>query len=405
MNAKSLLLVVMMTNGALSEDRALVGESMSHATSPESFAPIKPGDEFGAIAGWASRNKQALIFWIFQTTFWLVVGLLVLLLVHVFHPMDYEVAFVGMRVAIGFTATSLLAYGLQHPLFLRQERVARVLMVILACIFIVAIEQSALTLVAQHLKIFQDLQQTIQHRALMAGRLFIIGMWISLYYLLRLLQDYSVALVRASRAEAESSAYELKYLQAQLNPHFLFNSLNAIVANKDSPEDVEMVTQNLSSFLRFSLRETRPLEQLARELDIIQHYLVVQKSRFGEHLQCSITCDVAARAVRVPPMMIQPLLENAIHYGSMTCEGKLRVRLNAGVDQSHLKISVTNNGLWVSPDVNRSPGSAHRNLRKRLNLLLGEETRLDVSTEGGDVCVTVMIPLSGGRTVLATGKK
>ena len=338
-------------------------------------------------------------------TFWIGMSLFLLALVHAFHPMSHEVAFVALRVAIGFAATSLLGYGLQHSLFLSQGRVTRAALVILTCIIIVGIDSLTLTLLMQNLKIFSEIEATSQLQALMAGRFVVFGMWISLYCLLRLLQDYYAALVRANRAESESSANELKYLQAQLNPHFLFNALNAIVANKDNPEAVELVTQNLSSFLRFSLRETRPMEQLARELDVIQHYLAVQKARFGENLHCSISCDMAAHAVRVPPMMIQPLLENAIHYGSMTCEGELSVRLNATMDQSFLKITVTNNGLWVPPDINRSPGSAHRNLRKRLNLLLGEEARLDVSADEGCVRVTVMIPLSGERTILSAVNK
>ena len=212
-------------------------------------------------------------------TFWIGMSLFLLALVHAFHPMSHEVAFVALRVAIGFDATSLLVYGLQHSLFLSQGRVTRAALVILTCIIIVGIDSLTLTLLMQNLKIFSEIEATSQLQALMAGRFVVFGMWISLYCLLRLLQDYYAALVRANRAESESSANELKYLQAQLNPHFLFNALNAIVANKDNAEAVELVTQNLSSFLRFSLRETRPLEQLASELDVIQHYLSQFKNR------------------------------------------------------------------------------------------------------------------------------
>ena len=130
-------------------------------------------------------------------------------------------------------------------------------------------------------------------------------MWCAIYFGIDLLDDLhesemvfvrseaaAVAVEnRALKAEAVSQQHELRQLQEQMNPHFLFNALNAVAAIKDDPEAVEQVTQDLSEYLRFALREARALEPLARELHAPEKYLAVQQRRFGENLVCGITAD------------------------------------------------------------------------------------------------------------------
>jgi hypothetical protein len=188
---------------------------------------------------------------------------------------------------------------------------------------------------------------------------------------------------RAMQLEATAFEHEVHRLQAQMNPHFLFNALNAIVACKDSPEDVARVTQDLAAFLRGALRDSRPLEPLVREVQALEHYLAVQQTRFGAKLDCRIVCDRAARGVMVPPMMIQPLLENAIAYGMQTAAGPLKVEVSARVAAGQLEVVVANSGAWVSPDPERSPGTGLKTLRKRLALLVGPAAEVLVETPGG----------------------
>lgn len=121
------------------------------------------------------------------------------------------------------------------------------------------------------------------------------------------------------------------------------------VASKDDPEAVEQVTQDLSEYLRFSLREARALEPLARELHALEKYPAVQQRRFGENLVCRITADRAAPRVLVPPMMNQPLLENALNYGAQTSSMPLQVNVRASVKDDVLEVIVANSGRWVPP--------------------------------------------------------
>jgi LytS/YehU family sensor histidine kinase len=200
---------------------------------------------------------------------------------------------------------------------------------------------------------------------------------------------------RALEAVSLAQQHELRQLQAQVNPHFLFNSLNTVAAIKDDPEAVEQVTQDLADYLRFALRDAGTLEPLSRELRALVKYLSVQKRRFGSNLDCRITADTAAPRVLVPPMMIQPLLENALHYGSKTSAMPLRVTVRAHVHDGWLQVAVANSGQWVPPDPARSPNTGIHSLRRRLKLLIDETATVDVEPESdndGD-CVRVVIRL------------
>lgn len=202
--------------------------------------------------------------------------------------------------------------------------------------------------------------------------------WCTACFAVELFDGLYVTELRLAQAEADSARreavaleHEVHRLQAQMNPHFLFNALNAVVACKDSPEDVARLTQDLADFLHSALRDSRPLEPLSREIQTLEKYLAVQQARFGTKLDGRIMCDRAARNVMVPPMMIQPLLENAIAYGMQTSEGRLRVEVSARVAAGWLEVTVANSGAWIAPDAARSPGTGLKTLRKRLALLIG----------------------------------
>jgi LytS/YehU family sensor histidine kinase len=176
---------------------------------------------------------------------------------------------------------------------------------------------------------------------------------------------------RALEAVSLAQQHELRQLQAQVNPHFLFNSLNAVAAIKDDPEAVEQVTQDLADYLRFALRDAGTLEPLSRELRALVKYLSVQKRRFGSNLDCRI------------------------HYGAKTSAMPLRVTVRAHVHDGWLQVAVANSGQWVPPDPARSPNTGIHSLRRRLNLLIDETATVDVEPESdndGD-CVRVVIRL------------
>ena len=171
-----------------------------------------------------------------------------------------------------------------------------------------------------------------------------------------------------------------------------------MAASKNDPAALEQVTQDLSEHLRFALREAGTLEPLSRELYALEKYLAVQQRRFGDTLVCRINADRVAPRVLVRPMMIQPLLENASHYGVQTNSMPLQVDVRAGVNDDRLEVVVANSGRWVTPDVTRSPGNGIRSLRRRLELLVDRsatvDVQLDPDLDGGWVRIVIRMPAS-----------
>jgi hypothetical protein len=229
-------------------------------------------------------------------------------------------------------------------------------------------------------------------------------LWCAIYFGLeandtrrRAEREAAESVSRAALAEAAARHNELRHLAAQMNPHFLFNALNCIVAASRDHVAVERVTQDLADYLRFSLEPSQPLEPLSREIDALEKYLAIQQSRFGADLVCRISCEPEARSVPVPPMMIQPLLENAFHYGPQTSPMPLDVSVEASVRDGQLAVIVANSGSWVPPDPARSIGSGIQTLRKRLGLLLGPAASVDVVHEQGWVKIVIRLPDTGLR--------
>ena len=124
----------------------------------------------------------------------------------------------------------------------------------------------------------------------------------------------------------------------------------------------------------------------------------MQQRRFGDNLVCRINADRVAPRVLVPPMLIQPLLENALHYGAQTSGMPLKVDVRASVKDDRLEVVVANSGRWVTPDVTRSPGTGVRSLRRRLELLVDRsatvDVRLDPDLDGGWVRIVIRMPAS-----------
>jgi hypothetical protein len=255
---------------------------------------------------------------------------------------------------------------------------------------------------------------------LLVPRLIAAGLWCLIVFGLELIEDLYRAKIllaeneatamdlelRMLKAEAVARTFELRQLQEQMNPHFLFNALNAVAASKNDPEAVESVTRDLADYLRFTLGEARTFEPLSRELQALEKYLAVQQVRFGDNLVCRFSCDRAAHAVIVPPMLIQPILENALHYGAQTSSMPLRVSVTAKVADGWLEVVVANTGRWVPPDNTRSPSTGIRTLRKRLALLVDEaatvDTVIDPDLDGGWVRVVIRMPATLPQPSLAT---
>jgi len=355
-----------------------------------------------ALPRWRRR-----IFWSFQVVYWLAIFVAVLGLSKGLKPAETTGLAMLLRVGTGFVISTLVYLLFETPRLRRLPRRVRwPLMAILSTAGLVA---SMLLLMAGVMGGPTEWNRETTLWALMP-RIIAAGFWCASIFGLEVIQDLFKTEVllaeteataidvqlRMLKAEAAARTFELRQLQDQMNPHFLFNALNAVVASKHDPEAVESVTRDLADYLRFTLAEARTLEPLSRELQALEQYLGVQQARFGENLVCRIACDRAAHSVLVPPMLIQPLLENALHYGAQTSRMPLKVDVTAKVTDGRLEVVVANSGRWVPPDMTRSPSTGIRTLRKRLALLIGDDatvdTVIDPDLDGGWIRVVIRMP-------------
>ena len=208
--------------------------------------------------------------------------------------------------------------------------------------------------------------------------------------------------VREERLRELAARSELKALKAQINPHFLFNALNSISALISSDPDAAQVTlERLAGIFRGTLlaseKESVPL---GKELALVDAYLDVERARFGKRLAVRQFISVEARDVPVPPLIVQPLVENAVRHGiSPRVEGGT-VRIEASVAGGHLVIVVQDDGSGTgaeTPGEMMARGYGLRNVRDRLRTRFGEgEWFRFESPEGEGARVELRIPVDGG---------
>ncbi|WOX07282.1 sensor histidine kinase [Microbulbifer pacificus] len=224
--------------------------------------------------------------------------------------------------------------------------------------------------------------------------------WAALYYGIKYYQASLLQQEKALRAESIAHQSQLKMLRYQLNPHFLFNTLNAIstlILDQDGKTANSMVTR-LSQFLRHSL-DNDPMQKvtLAKEVEALMLYLDIEKVRFADRLQVNVDLDGDAAKALVPSLLLQPLVENAIKYGISQREWGGEITIKARVFAGELLLEVSDNGPGVSPaelaKLGTGSGVGIRNTCERLQALYGVEqkTRFCNRPEGG-LAVHLRIP-------------
>lgn len=197
---------------------------------------------------------------------------------------------------------------------------------------------------------------------------------------------------------AEEKA-RLEVLRYQLNPHFLFNSLNSIygLLFENARGAAEMVLR-LSDFCRATLSSPAAGHPtLGTEIEILRNYLDVEKVRWGDQLAVEIDVAPEVGPVPIPPFLLLPLVENAIKYGSRTSPGVLKLVVRAHREADDVRIAIANTGTWLRPGMQLTPstGIGLENLRQRLQRYYPEVHRFSTKSADGWVVAEVRIPLAG----------
>ncbi|HTO90875.1 MAG TPA: histidine kinase [Candidatus Sulfotelmatobacter sp.] len=223
-----------------------------------------------------------------------------------------------------------------------------------------------------------------------------------LHYLLIAFEDSRQAERRALEAQVTAREAELRALRAQLNPHFLFNSLNSINALVgNDPEGARRMCEGLGDFLRRTLNlGAREAVTLSEELALVDRYLAIEQVRFGDRLAIERVIEPGAAECRVPPLLLQPLVENAVKHGvSARVEGGT-VRIEARVRGEWLMLAIENPIDEQGP-ARVGEGVGLENVRRRLTVLGGRDARLEVLRASGRYRVELTLRAEAAEPSLA----
>ncbi|MBS6940087.1 MAG: histidine kinase [Slackia piriformis] len=207
------------------------------------------------------------------------------------------------------------------------------------------------------------------------------------------LMSTQIAAVELEQQTKLATTMELKALQSQINPHFLFNTINTIASLvRTDPDRARMLLREFAVFYRRTLENSDDLVELMREIDQTMRYFTFEVARFGEdRLVMDVDIEPGLEDLMVPAFMVQPLVENAVRH-AMPQEGTLSIAVTAQSDGNDVYIAVADNGIGMdveqqrkllSPSASKGLGIAMKNISERLTGYYGTESRMEVESTPG----------------------
>jgi two-component system, LytTR family, sensor kinase len=201
---------------------------------------------------------------------------------------------------------------------------------------------------------------------------------------------------RAEELRRLASEAELRALQAQINPHFLFDALNTLYGTIDRrSHEARRMVLNLADIFRYFLQGDRVTIQLSEELRIVEAHLEIEKLRLGERLETELIISESARAAMIPILSIQPLVENAVKHGIAAKAGRGRVCVTVSVSAPGLSVSVADTGVGFEESGRHTrdgAGVGLENVRRRLALYYGPAAELSILSTSDGTTVSFLIP-------------
>jgi len=239
----------------------------------------------------------------------------------------------------------------------------------------------------------------------------VLGAWTALYYGINYYLLLSAQSERMLKVAAQANAAQLAMLRYQLNPHFLFNTLNSIstLVLLKQTERANAMLSRLSSFLRYSLvGDPTQLVTLAQEVEALKLYLDIERMRFEQRLRFSVNVDPRAAQGQIPSLLLQPIVENAIKYAVTPMEEGADITLDARVAGDRLVVSIADTGPGLNdaaPKLNPSSGVGLANIRDRLAQAYGIDHRFELSpNHPHGLIVTIDIPYQPATAALAESR-
>lgn len=217
--------------------------------------------------------------------------------------------------------------------------------------------------------------------------------FISQYQLIRIGNEAREERLRRLLLEKETAEMELKMLQAQIEPHFLFNTLSTIESLLGhQPETARAMLLDLTRYLRTTLARTRrTISTLRQEMEVVGAYLSICKIRMGDRLAFDIRLPPEMAELACPPLLIQPLVENSVRHGLEPAVGGGKIKISCETDGNTVTVSVSDNGVGISGTA--APGDGTASIASRLAALYGDRASLMLGeTKPGGVTAVVRYP-------------
>lgn len=342
-------------------------------------------------------NKRR-VYWVLQISGWAFYALIQISISSFASQQGF-----GWRRALFFLLEALLCLLVTHIFreYLKSRKwikrkitqlIPRVLTSVILMGFVIYFLRIPISLITGRAGVLDSAYDPDQILGLSAFYIIILFLWSVFYFTYHYIEQYNKSL----KYEASMIEIELNNLKKQLNPHFIFNALNSIRALVDeNPKKSKQAINQLSNILRNSLTfEKKTLTKFDDELKIVKDYLSLESVRFEERLKTDIQIHPESSNFRVPPFMIQTLVENGIKHGiSRLTEGGT-IQLITQVEKNRLKIYIRNSGNIVN-GARRGKASGHgiSNTVQRLKLLYGDDASFRIVNENNNFVLTeVIIP-------------
>ena len=204
---------------------------------------------------------------------------------------------------------------------------------------------------------------------------------------------------KSLKMEAHLKDAQLKYLQAQINPHFLFNTLNAgaQLAMMESADRTYDYIQNVAAFFRYNIKKDNDVVTLADEIRLVDNYIYILNVRFSGDIHFSKEVDESLLQIKVPSMILQPIVENSVNYGIRNIDWEGQIMLSVGMESGCVQICICDNGAGMAQEKieqvmagqtsetsgeTDSNGVGLNNVMQRLHLFFEGEEKFKITSEG-----------------------
>ncbi|MGO2374620.1 MAG: sensor histidine kinase [Pseudoalteromonas prydzensis] len=344
-----------------------------------------------------SNNPRSPLFWLFQSCGWIVYAMLTELMIKIpsEEPWTIHIPHLIIDVACGFLITLALRrfYNCSSQQELKVKVAFRILLLLIATLLWTQIKWVSLQWLYGN---WWQPMSWFDFGTWTSASLTMLSTWTAFYYGIKIYLDNLEQTQKAAEATHLAKESQLKMLRYQLNPHFMFNSINAIctlILKKESLQAVTML-EKLCDLLRHSLY-TDPLEKVAikEEIAILRTYLDIEQCRFADKLEVNITVAQQCNELLIPSLLIQPLVENALKHG-MRADQKMVITINIEKTKNALLIKVADTGKGFNDNKKTKRGIGLANCEQRLKLIYGNSHRIEkgnASTGGAWLCISLPI--------------